>query len=318
MIRLLAPLAASSILMVASIAAAQQPAPPPGQPAPPAGQPAPGQPPPGQPPPGQPPFQPQPQPPPGQFQPQPQPPPPAAPPPGYGQPAQGIPPGGGYAQPYNAPPPGSGYGAPYGNSGYSQGYGYGGPPEGPPPPPPREKREPGCCRFALRYDPFDLIFGRATWQAEVGVIGPLAIDVEPSWIWGNNLAQDLDETGFAIAANVGLYVSGRYLKGFFVKGQVGFESFDATLTHPQTGTQVSSNVSSPVFGLLIGSSNIWGNDDVGFNLSGGIGIGVAPGEKVVLTAAGDPTQDVPDLQVTYYDKAGIIRLLGSLGLGVAF
>jgi hypothetical protein len=292
-----------ALLALAGTAAAQDP----GAPAPPPG---------GQPaaPPG--PQGPPPQAPPGQ--PPPQQPPPQQPPPGYGQPAQQMPPGGGYAQPYGQQPGygGGGYGAPYGGSGYSQGYGYGGPPEGPPPPPPREKREPSCCRYAIRYDPFDLIFRRATFQAEVGIIGPLSIEVEPSWIWGSP-REFVEESGFGIAANIGLYVSGKYLKGFFVKGHVGFETFEATLTHPDIdGQSDSENISAPIVGLLIGSSNIWGNDDVGFNLSGGIGIGVAIADKTSLVVPGDATVD--GIQTDYYDKAGIIQLLGNLGLGVAF
>ncbi len=299
--------------LLAPAALAQQPGPPPPA-APPAAPPAPAgaqQPPPGSPPPSAPP---------------PSAPPPSTPPPGYGQPAQPLQPGqypqgqGGYAQPYGQPPPGGygGYGAPYGNSGYSQGYGYGAPPVGPPPPPPREKKEDRCCRFAIRYDPFDLIFRRATFQGEVGIVGPLSIEVEPSIIWGSE-REFVDASGFAMAANVALYVSGRYLKGFFVKGHAAFETFDATLTHPDIPTNSQTKtISSPIFGLMIGSSNIWGNDDVGFNLSGGIGIGVAVGEKTSLIVEGDPTREIPGIQTDYYDKAGVIQLLGSLGLGVAF
>jgi hypothetical protein len=251
-------------------------------------------------------------------------PPPAPPPPGYGQPAQPVPPSGGYAQPYGQGYGQPGYGgqggyvAPYGGSGYSQGYGYGGVPEGPPPPPPRERREPSCCRFAVRYDPFDLIYRRVTFQGEIGVVGPLSIEIEPSWIWGSP-REFVDEEGFAIAANVGLYVSGDYLEGFFVKGHVGYERFDATLTHPDiAGQRDTETVSSPIVGLLIGSSSIWGNDDLGFNLSGGIGIGVALGEKTTLFVPGDPAAQIGAVQTDYYDKAGVIQLLGSLGLGVAF
>lgn len=270
-------------------------------------------------------------PPPGQWpppgagqQPAPQPPPqqPQQPPPGYGQPPPGSG-SGGYAQPYGQPPAQPGYGAPYGNSGYSQGYGYNGPPEGPPPPPPREKKEPECCRYAIRYDPFDLISRRVTFQGEVGIIGPLAIEIEPSYIWGDpagvfsNGESLIDASGFAIAANVGLYVSGRYLEGFFVKAHFAYETFDATLTHPDipenTGTE---KLSAPILGLMIGSSNIWGNDDVGFNLSGGIGIGAALADKVTLIAPGDATH--ADFGITYYGDDDVIRLIGSLGLGVAF
>jgi hypothetical protein len=282
----LATSSAVGLLLVASVAAAQG-APPPSQPGGQAGQ---------------------------------QVPPPQQPPPGYGQP----PPSGqgGYAQPYGQQPQ-PGYGAPYGNSGYSQGYGYNEPPPGPPPPPPREKKEPECCRYAIRYDPFDLISRRVTFQGEVGIIGPLAIEIEPSYIWGDpagvfaNGESLLDASGFAIAANVALYVSGRYLEGFFVKGHFAFETFEATLTHPNLpNSQATESLSAPVLGLMIGSSNIWGNDDVGFNLSGGIGIGAAIADKVTLVAPGDGA--TPAFGITYYGDDDVIRLIGSLGLGVAF
>ena len=256
---------------------------------------------------------------------QPQPGQPQPPPPGYGQPPPSYgPPGGGYAQPYGQPQPQPGYGAPYGNSGYSQGYGYNGPPpEGPPPPPPREKKEPECCRYAIRYDPFDLISRRITFQGEVGIVGPLSIELEPSIIFGDpagvfaNGDSLVDASGFAIAANVGLYVSGRYLEGFFVKGHFAFETFDATLTHPNIRTQTTTaTASAPILGLLIGSSNIWGNDDVGFNLSGGIGIGAAIADKVTLTVPGDAANSA--FSISYYGDDDVIRLIGSLGLGVVF
>jgi hypothetical protein len=285
---------AATVLAFASVARAQG-GPPPGQ----WTQPGPAQPAQGQPPPQ------------GQ---------PAPPPPGYGQPP---PQNGGYAQPYGQPQGQPGYGAPYGSSGYSQGYGYDGPPEGPPPPPPREKKEDRCCRYAIRYDPFDLLLRRVTFQGEIGIIGPLSIELEPSIIFGeagfflSNGDNPIDASGFAGAANIGLYVSGKYLEGFFVKGHIGFETFEATLSHPDIPNQKDKeDISAPIVGLMIGSSNIWGNDTVGFNLSGGIGIGVALADKKTLSVPGDATH--AGLEVAYYSDAGILQLLGSLGLGVAF
>ena len=115
-------------------------------------------------------------------------------------------------------------------------------------------------------------------------------------------------------------MSGRYLEGFFVKAHVGFEQFEATLTHPDFPTDPantqSADVSAPILGLMIGSSNIWGNDDLGFNLSGGIGIGAAIADKVTLTVPGG--NGIGAYETSYYDKSGVIQLLGSLGLGVAF
>jgi hypothetical protein len=228
------------------------------------------------------------------------------PPPGYGPPPQGYGPGPGYGPPpqgYGPPPPG--YGPP------PQGYGYGyGPPQGPPPPP--KPKPASCCRWAVRFDPFDLLFRQLTFQGEIGIVGPLAFELEPGWIWGSPI-ENVDAGGFAIAGNVAVYFSGKALKGFFLKGHIGYETFEATLTHPDVNKSVSETVSSPIFGALIGSSAVFGRDG-GFNLSGGIGIGVATADTVTLRVAGDPAQGIPGHELSYYDKAGRIQLLGSLSV----
>jgi len=170
----------------------------------------------------------------------------------------------------------------------------------------------------VRADPFDLIFRRLSFQGEIAIVGPLTFEVEPSWIWGSPI-EDVDASGFALSGNVGVYFSGKPLKGFFLKAHAGFETFEATLTHPDTGTSTSEQVGSPIFGALIGSSTVFGRNG-GFNLSGGIGIGVATAETVTLTVPGGTVggQPVRGLEISYYDKAGRIQLLGNLGLGVAF
>jgi hypothetical protein len=313
---------AALVLSLAAAAVAQPLPPPPGQPQPPP--PAQPQPPPAQPPPGQQPAaQP---PPPGQQQP---------PPPGYGQPpppGYGQPPPPGYGQPppqgYGQPPQGygqPGYGQPYGQPYGQQGYGYGyGPPPGPPPPP--KPPAPSCCRWSVRFDPFDLLLGRLSFQGEVAIIGPLAIEIEPSWIWGTP-SQDLDESGFAFGGNIGIYFD-RPLRGFFLKAHLGYESFEATFEPELTGPglegvpeenrKTTKQISSAIVGLMLGSNSVIGPNNGrngGFVISGGIGIGVALAEPVTLTV-----EPVPDnrFTATYYEGIGKIKLLGSLGLGVAF
>jgi len=70
-----------------------------------------------------------------------------------------------------------------------------------------------------------------------------------------------------------------------------------------------------IVGALVGTSVVFG-DPVGFTVSGGIGIGVALAQSVDLEVVGTP--EAPGATTTYYDKTGRLRLLGSLGLGVAF
>jgi hypothetical protein len=178
----------------------------------------------------------------------------------------------------------------------------------------------------VRFDPFDLLFGRLSFQGEVAIIGPLAIEIEPSWIWGTP-SEELDEKGWALGANVGIYFD-RPLRGFYLKGHIGYESFEATFTPdinfggapPPAGSVLSDTkrVQSAIAGLLIGSNTIIGPSGGrhgGFILSGGIGVGVALADPVELTVT-VPGSD-PFTRV-YYDGIGKLQLMGSLGLGVAF
>jgi hypothetical protein len=177
----------------------------------------------------------------------------------------------------------------------------------------------------VRFDPFDLLLGRLSFQGEVAIIGPLAIEIEPSWIWGDP-SEDIDAKGFAFGANIGIYFD-RPLRGFFLKGYFGYESFEATFTAPISGLPedeitATADVSSPILGLMLGSNSVLGPNNGrngGFIISGGIGIGVALADPVqldVVVAEGTPNEQ--RFTATYYDGVGRIKLLASLGLGVAF
>jgi hypothetical protein len=174
----------------------------------------------------------------------------------------------------------------------------------------------------VRFDPFDLLFGRLSFQGEVAIIGPLAIEIEPSWIWGTPKEQ-LDEKGFAIGGNVGVYFD-RPLRGFFLKAHLGYESFEATFTpdltingEPVANATDTERIKSAIVGLLIGSNTVigpGGGRNGGFVLSGGIGVGVALADPVELRV------EAPGFEPATYqynDGVGKVRLLGSLGLGIA-
>lgn len=168
--------------------------------------------------------------------------------------------------------------------------------------------------MGIRFDPFDLIFRRLSFQAELKLWGPLSIEAEPSWIFGS-ATENLDTQGGALQANFLVYFTGEALQGFYAKAIVGFEAYEATLTDPgRTESKdddivASDNLVSPILGLGIGSSAVFG-DEVGFNLAGGVGIGFALAEATTLTAG--------RYEVSFYDKASIVQLIASLGLGVAF
>jgi hypothetical protein len=212
------------------------------------------------------------------------------------------------AAPGAAPPQGyvpPGYGAPPGSA-----YGYVPAPPPPPPPPPKP------LRWSLRYDPFDLVYRRLTFQGEVGIYKLFALEVVPTWIFGSSTS-GVDAKGFAIAGRAVFYLSGEAFRGFWLKAHVGYESYTATLTNPGDATDMSlpQRLGSAIIGVLFGDTWVIPRDG-GFALSGGIGIAYATASKVTLTTLGN--SPAGQAQVTLYDGFDKVRLLGSVGLGVAF
>lgn len=222
--------------------------------------------------------------------------------PGY--PPQGYPPPG-----YGQPPPGYGYGQPYGQPYYV--------PQGPPPPPPPK---PANLRWSLRFDPFELLMRRLTFQAEIAIAGPFAIEVAPSWIFGSPYS-GIDEKGFTIAGNAVFYLSGQPFRGLWLKAHFAYENFSATYANPfdSTGALASApkRFGSAILGAMFGDTFVVPKSG-GFALSGGIGVGVATAGKATLNAPGDPTRNIPGASATLYEGFDRVRILGMLGLGVAF
>jgi hypothetical protein len=237
-------------------------------------------------------------------------PPPAAPlPPGPPVIPPGVAPLPGYASPaYPSPPPAYAY--PPGYGAYPQ-YGY---------IPPREPPEKPatCCRWSFRYDPFDLIVRRLTFQAEVAVAGPFAIEIVPSWIFGSPFGGVAGQ-GVSVATNATFYLSGQAFHGLWIKAHVAYENYSATFTNPLASDLVGqpTRLSSAILGALFGSTIVFGRDH-GFALSAGVGVGAATAGKATLTAPGDPTRGIPGASTTLYDGFDKVRILGTVGLGVAF
>lgn len=174
----------------------------------------------------------------------------------------------------------------------------------------------GCCRFSVRFDPFQLIFRRAALEAEVKITGPFSVGLAPAWIWGGNNA-NLDEQGFQLLGFAAWTFYGTALRGFWVRAVGGFEAFDATLTHPDfEDVKVKRGIATGIFGLMVGDSVVFGQNG-GFALSGGIGAGVATSDPIEIVAP-SPDADVPAARATYYQDASRVKLLGTLGVGLTF
>jgi hypothetical protein len=151
-----------------------------------------------------------------------------------------------------------------------------------------------------------------SFEGEVAIVGPLSIQIAPSWIFGNS-TDNLDASGWALASDIGVYFEGKALRGFWLKGHAGYESFTATLTNPKNpSAPASKDISSWILGGSIGNTTIFG--DGGFSLSGGIGIGVALADPISIVAKSREG----DLVAEFYSKSGSIQILGSFGLGVTF
>ncbi len=184
----------------------------------------------------------------------------------------------------------------------------------------------------MRYDPFDLLFRRVTFEGEVNIVGPITVQLSPTWIF-DSPAADVSESGFDVGLDVVWYVQGDPFRGFWLKAHAEYEYFNATLTREVDGVPsgvpnpehcdedsepgtCSTNVNSMIVGAMVGTSTVFGKNG-GFAISGGIGIGVALADTVTLQVDGENPEET-GLAYTYYDKTDRIRLLGSLGLGIAF
>ena len=173
-----------------------------------------------------------------------------------------------------------------------------------------------CCRWSARFDPFQIIFRRVAFDAEIKIAGPFSVGVEPAWIFAGSNA-NLDEKGFGLLAYFGWTFSGRALRGFWVRAVGGFDAFDATLTHSKDETaQVKKSISTGIFGVMVGDSVVFGHDG-GFTLSGGLGLGVATAPKTTLLVK-STNEDLAIERAVYFDDTGRFKLLGSLGVGVTF
>jgi hypothetical protein len=154
-----------------------------------------------------------------------------------------------------------------------------------------------------------------SFEGELAVVGPLSIQVTPSWIFGSS-DEFMDASGWALGGAIGVYFEGKPLRGFWLKAHAGYESFDATLSHSTAKVApVTKEVSSWIFGGSIGNTTVFG--DGGFSLSGGIGIGVATADPITIIVESNSPIIAPEGR-QFYGKSDSISILGTFGLGVTF
>jgi len=231
------------------------------------------------------------------------------PPPGYQQPPPGYqqPPPPGYQQAppgYQQPPPG------YQQPAYGQpGYGYYAQPPLPPPPKRAE------LQWSIRFNLFDLLFGRATAEIEYAFAGPLSLSLGPQYIFADprqDRNSGITASGSGIYAELGVWVEGRPLRGYFLKGHVGY----ASITFH--GDNMDVSVPETKVGVMFGSQSIYGG---WFTLSGGFGVAYDTQSKESSINGRDTRtqQALPNLTIP---ASGLFGngwdLLSQIGIGGSF
>ncbi len=179
------------------------------------------------------------------------------PPPGYQQPPNYQQPG--YQQP-GYPPPGyqqqPGYQPyPYQQTPYSQPY--------IPPPPVRTE-----LKWSIRFNLFDLLFGRGTMEVEYAFAPPFSLTVAPQYIFADpRMDRDYNVTanGYGFYGELGVWVEGRPLRGYFLKGHAEHAEIKFH------GDAADVSVTSTKLGIIFGSQSVYGG---WFTLAGGFGIAV--------------------------------------------
>lgn len=247
---------------------------------------------------------------------------PPPPPPGYGQPA--YPPQPGYGQPTYPPP--QGYGQPQGYP--PQGYPQQGYQQQPPPPPPPQRRHPQSeqddapapkrdeLNWSIRMNPLDLIWGRINGIVDYAPFAPLSFGVGPQIVFGDAMAADhknMSVSGGGVFGEVGLWLEGRPLRGWYLKGHFEYTQVALRTTDPSGAEIDNLKIPKTLVGALFGAQHLIGPY---FTYQWGIGIvyDINAAERSIRADNAGSTLTIK--------KSGILQngvdLISQLGLGVSF
>jgi hypothetical protein len=159
------------------------------------------------------------------------------------------------------------------------------------------------------------LFGRATGELEYAFAGPFSITIAPQYIFGDRRADrnsNVTATGSGIYGELGLWVEGRPLRGYFLKAHAGHAWVKF---HGDNDAEV--DVPETKLGLMFGSQSIYGG---WFTLSGGFGVAIDTQSEDRDIPARDSKTNMP---FTYtVPAAGLFGngwdLLSQIGIGGSF
>lgn len=206
---------------------------------------------------------------------------------------------------YDNPPPGYSYADPPAHGGQSSGY--------VPPPPKRVGPE-----WNIRFNPFDLLEGRASGAVEYAVAGPLTVGVAPTYVYGRPVYEDnegYDVGGWAIALQPAFWFDERPFRGLALKLHLEHESVTYRIK-TQDGSEEKTSLGLNKIGAMIASQSIHGG---WFSLSYGFGLKKNLSfdkEKHTVTCPGYPAGSKGCIVASGIGKG--FEIVGELGLGVVF
>jgi hypothetical protein len=160
----------------------------------------------------------------------------------------------------------------------------------------------------------DLLFGRVAGEIEYAFAGPFSLSVIPEYVFSDpstSSALGVKASGGGFAGELGFWLEGRPLRGYFLKAHCGYRLITFRSIISET------DVPATQVGAMFGSQSIYGG---WFTLSGGIGVvyDFQSQDRVLITgydSAGRPTGYIigaSGLSGNGFD------LLGQLSIGGSF
>ncbi|HEY3594226.1 MAG TPA: hypothetical protein VGL13_10130, partial [Polyangiaceae bacterium] len=130
-----------------------------------------------------------------------------------------------------------------------------------PPPPKRQE-----LSWSLRFNVFDLIFGKVSAEFEHALGDAVSVVVGPEYIFADprqDSSLGITASGVGLYGEVGFWLEGRPLRGYFLKGHLGYRE---VIFHSDIDRLF---VPETLLGAMFGSQSIYAG---WFSLSGGFGV----------------------------------------------
>jgi hypothetical protein len=143
--------------------------------------------------------------------------------------------------------------------------------------------------MSIRLQALDLLFGSIGGELEYAFAGPVSIGLAPQYIfadWRQNSSIGLKGKGSGVTADLGFWIEGRPLRGYFLKARLSYSSVTFKSYQPDGVTELATeDVPETILGVMFGSQSIYAG---WFTVSGGFGIGYNLKNEVHRIAVADP------------------------------